>query len=324
MQQLNRSGELPIIQLDYFTIGKTTMAKTMTVLVGYCCTTRGCCAVYTRRKGTGDVYVVHAIAWIDGLGRAEVKLMCDQEEALIQVRDTIQGMRNKKTLPLTSPQESKGSMGGVESCHGRIEAQVRTYTLHIEKKYEVDLAPDDPVMPWITRHSAWTINKYQLGQDGKTPHERQVGTPHSGFILEFAECCMFRVLGVHQHKMAPRWLEGVWVGKFELTDEHICLTPQGVRRARSVRRREPEQQWSKEFFRSVRGMPWNPLAKEVATKAAEMMRQGEALRRQHRMYITKAVVTEAGATPGCKGCTGQAVAHTGRTWVILMPIPDGP
>ena len=46
-------------------------------------------------------------------------------------------------------------------------------------------------------------------------------------------------------KLADRWKSGVWLGKSDLTDEHLVRTDDGVVYARSVRRLA-ENSWSEE------------------------------------------------------------------------------
>ena len=51
-------------------------------------------------------------------------------------------------------------------------------------------------------------------------------------------------------KLADRWKSGVWLGKSDLTDEHLVRTDDGVVYARSVRRLA-ENSWSEENLKAV-------------------------------------------------------------------------
>ena len=57
--------------------------------------------------------------------------------------------------------------------------------------------------------------------------------------------------------MADRWKSAVWLGKNDLTDEHLVRTDEGVVYARSVRRLA-EHSWSEENLRAVVETPQRP------------------------------------------------------------------
>ena len=56
--------------------------------------------------------------------------------------------------------------------------------------------------------------------------------------------------------MADRWKSGVWLGKSDLTDEHLVRTDDGVVYARS--RRLAENSWSEENLTAVVETPQKP------------------------------------------------------------------
>ena len=58
-------------------------------------------------------------------------------------------------------------------------------------------------------------------------------------------------------KLADRWKSGVWLGKSDLTDEHLVRTDDGVVYARSVRRLA-ENSWSEENLKAVVETPQKP------------------------------------------------------------------
>ena len=70
-------------------------------------------------------------------------------------------------------------------------------------------------------------------------------------------------------KLADRWKCAVWLGKSDLTDEHLVRTDDGVENARSVRRLA-EHSWSEENLRSVAETP--PKPRSTATDDASDLR----------------------------------------------------
>ena len=66
-----------------------------------------------------------------------------------------------------------------------------------------------------------------------------------------------RDLEIPHRSLADRWKSGVWLGKSDLTDEHLVRTNDGVVYARSVRRLA-ENSWSEENLKSVIETPQKP------------------------------------------------------------------
>ena len=56
-----------------------------------------------------------------------------------------------------------------------------------------------------------------------------------------------------------RWTAGCWVGRSELSDEHILLTERGIRMTRTVRRVPESERWDKKLILAALGVPWNPM-----------------------------------------------------------------
>ena len=81
--------------------------------------------------------------------------------------------------------------------------------------------------------------------------------------MEFGETVLARLPEVGKGsgnpapKLADRWKSGVWLGKSDLTDEHLVRTDDGVMYARSVRRLA-ENSWSEENLKAVVETPLKP------------------------------------------------------------------
>ena len=74
-----------------------------------------------------------------------------------------------------------------------------------------------------------------------------MGGPYRGKLVEFGETVLAHLPEVGKGsgnpapKLADRWKSGVWLGKSDLTDEHLVRTDDGVVYARSVRESERER-----------------------------------------------------------------------------------
>ena len=75
---------------------------------------------------------------------------------------------------LTHPRESQ-SNGLAERSVGVLEDFVRTTVLALRVNLNVDFAVDHPLVDWAVQHSAYLLNKYSLGKDGRTSYGRLHG-----------------------------------------------------------------------------------------------------------------------------------------------------
>ena len=78
-------------------------------------------------------------------------------------------------------------------------------------------------------------------------------------MIEFGERIWYQPL---RHKSLgsaqPRWREGVFVEMCMHTGEELTATPEGVCKARSVRRRVGSEMWDPTDISKVTGTPWKP------------------------------------------------------------------
>ena len=105
------------------------------------------------------------------------------------------------------------------------------------------------------------MNRYQVGIDGKTAHERLRGRKFRRDIAVFGEGVLYiRSESVGQDKYNSGWGEGAFIGVREESGEPIVGTEQGVIKARAFRRRGSEKErWLKGHVKSVGGIPWEPI-----------------------------------------------------------------
>ena len=121
---------------------------------------------------------------------------------------------------------------------------------------------DNALMRWIVRHAAWLIPRFR-SSEVQSPFYRAMGGPYRGKLVEFGETVLAHLpeggkgSGNPAPKLADRWKPGVWLGKSDLTDEHLVRTDDGVMYARSVRRLA-ENSWSEENLKAVVETPQKP------------------------------------------------------------------
>ena len=101
-----------------------------------------------------------------------------------------------------------------ERAHFSIEGQIRTIKIEFERNFKGQKrGPAHKLCPWLVRHTAWVLNRFQPKFDGKTSYERQTGKKYKSEILQFGETRMFQEEIGTIGKMENRWSRGVWIGK---------------------------------------------------------------------------------------------------------------
>ena len=114
---------------------------------------------------------------------------------------------------------------------------------------------DNALMRWIVRHAAWLVPRFR-GSDVQSPSYRAMGVPYRGKLVGVGETVLAHLPEVGKGsgnpapKLADRWKSGMWLGKSDLTNEHLVRTDDGFVYARSVRRLA-ENNWSEENLKAV-------------------------------------------------------------------------
>ena len=109
-------------------------------------------------------------------------------------------------------------------------------------------------LPWIIEYSAFSLNRFEVGHDGKTAYERLKGKEAKVLGIGFGEMVSWRMkpapgpLG----KLDSLWHDGVR-GK---SGEIIVGNKKGVWKTRTVRRKPIEDRWTSSAPECVVGVPW--------------------------------------------------------------------
>ena len=76
-------------------------------------------------------------------------------------------------------------------------------------------------LPWLIKHAAALLNRFQVGADGMTPHRRLRGKKFNRAMVEFGECIWYLKPGTKgQYKRETRWANGVFLGIRE--EQAVC------------------------------------------------------------------------------------------------------
>ena len=187
-----------------------------------------------------------------------VEIKTDGEFSIVEIARRVQTRRDKKTTVARTSVGGHQEIGAVERTNGTVQAQLRAYYLDVQDRMKVRIIPGTQLFPWMLRHSVWTIVRYQSDQRTKqTPYERKRGCQYES---AFADADKMRA-----GKLDSAWVNAVWVGRVDRSNEQQLLTTKGCNRSRMVRRIPDGNQAS--YQAEVQGLPW-----ETLKRSAEMLR----------------------------------------------------
>ena len=274
IERVIEDSELPIVQCDYLVLNNTAASDGLKVLSMFLKSFGYGTSTVVETKGTADTF---AMTWrvkmLNCLGLSDIILQCDPEPSLIKWAESDKSKRQGRLITRSSPRRSHQSNGSVENYQKQSQGQVRTMLAALQDRTQYRPTTDSALMKWIVRHAAWLIPRF-MGNDVQSPLHRAMGGPYRGKLLEFGESVLAHLPEVgkgsgNPAKLADRWKSAVWLGKSDLTDEHLVRTDEGVVHARSVRRLAVLG-WSEENLRAVIETPQKPKSMTAdITPAAE-------------------------------------------------------
>ena len=236
----------------------------MPVLVGREKKTKMMIAHVVPFKGGGvDWLVEQLIRDLRKVGvHGKVVLKIDQENPILDVLNDVCTQRGKEsdsavTLVESSPKGESQSNGIAERAVQDLEEGVRTHKLDLEAKLKTTVRISHPCISWMVENVADIINKFKIGHDGRTAHERLKGKTSKGVIHEFGSVILHRIPEKPQGGlMMERWVQGVWLGKRFTTDEHVIPLENGkVVRTRNVQPKSLEDGWKFDEIDKIKGQP---------------------------------------------------------------------
>jgi hypothetical protein len=304
--------EVPEVCMDYCFLREKAGEDYTVVLVGKDRETKLIMAHVVPCKGAEIDWVAEQVCRdLKKFGiKGDVNFKTDQEPALVDLVNKICSLRpeSRSVTSHSGVGDSKGN-GLAERAVQQVEEMVRVHKLAVETRIKEKLPVNHPMMGWLVEHAADVLNRYSVGQDGRTPYQRLKGRKFMGNMLEFGSPVMFRVSGkVAGGIMQERWFPGVWVGKKLHTDEHMVMKEDGlVVRSRAVRENSVElklQDYDK--LRSTPHDPQGTIRSAIASARPAVPikedKEEELEYRPRRAKLTQDIVQKYGCTAGCPKC----------------------
>ncbi len=278
----DKSG-LPIVSMDYAALNEEYDAegnritgesdekdeKRIKMIIGKDEVTSNVFAHFVLCKGVHDEWVNRKIVRdLEEIGRAHTILKTDGEPALVALQNRLQTLRAGRTVPRNPPAYNPQSNGACEKAVQDVTAQLRVIKLGLEARLDTKIDDWLPIVQWMLEHATFLLNKFNVGEDGMTPHERTIGRKWRRPVVEFGEVVLAKMAlrklqkgkkKKQKRKLALRCVEGIWVGQVARTGENIVIKESGdAVRCRTIRRVPIEHRWKAERVLLVRATPRLP------------------------------------------------------------------
>ena len=85
-----------------------------------------------------------------------------------------------------SPRHSHQSNGGAERAISTMRGLARVFLLHMVGKVGLPQLPANSAWwPWVSRHAAWTYNRFHRRRDGRAPYSGLRNNNYAQVVLPF-------------------------------------------------------------------------------------------------------------------------------------------
>ena len=256
---------LPTISLDY-----ELLEEKITLMVAKDEPSGSVLAYDCLCKGATDEWVIKELVKdLDAWGRKEICVKTDGEPAIVAFQTELMRVRQDRTVPQNPPAYDPQGNGGAEKAVQDVTAQIRCLKLALEARLGRNIEPRHPIMKWLVIHAAFLLTRYSKGHDGMTSWRRLMKRNWNGTLAEFGEYIWAKLqlkkspivkkIKRGKKKLEERSVDGVWLGIYPRTGEHIIAKDNGdVIRVRTINRRPRSERFNAEKIFAILATPRAP------------------------------------------------------------------
>ena len=217
-----------------------------------------------EKKGAVKFAVQWILKKLEQLALTELKIRTDSEHSITALAQQVRRQREQKTLVEQAPEADHQAIGGVERFHRVMQDQLRALRMQADIDLNTTLKAEMATTKWLVRHASWVIFRYFVNRACRsTAYFRVYGKNYSGTMVHLFETVLARRAedvqqGRRTSKWDSRWRVGVWLGKTEMSDEHLVYADGEVSHHRTIRRfaEKDPRRWQKELVVDMRVTPY--------------------------------------------------------------------
>ena len=214
-------------------------------------------AQFVPSKGVNDWSVKMVKQCLEALGSKRLAIRSDQEPAIIALRKEIKRHTHVEIIDENSQAYESQTNGFIENVAKRVQGHYRTIKDSVESRFRSRLSSDHVCLPWLLMFTVQSMNRYLIGNDGKTAHHRCRGRPLKAYMAEFGEKVYYlRLNSKGKEKDKSRWADGTFLGGITESNEVLIGTAGGVIKARDSRRiNNVTGRWNRDELDTIKGAP---------------------------------------------------------------------
>ena len=135
------------------------------------------------------------------------------ESSITALKNAVKGSVEVSLGVEASPVGDSKANGEIERAIKTVQGQIRTLKSALEEHYKTTFTEEHVMLPWLVAYASSLVNKFTIGEDGKTAHQRARCRKFSKPLPEFGECVMFtRALPKKNYnKFEAQWESGVYL-----------------------------------------------------------------------------------------------------------------
>ena len=196
-----------------------------------------------------------------GISNERFVAKSDQEASISAIVAELARLRKDKGTSIEESQVGdSNSNARAEVAVQEFKGMFRTLRSALDGNIGSPVAINHAIIPWLVRHAAATVTRYQVRADGRTAFQRIKGYKGIMPVCEFAEMVHFRQQKANKLPgYEDRWQDGLWLGYDLRSGENIVGTSTGVYRTGATRRKSEDHRWSRTMMDSLVGDPEIPV-----------------------------------------------------------------
>ena len=303
--------------MDYAFIRRRIEEDTVTLLICKDRDTRAIRAHALQFKGTClDEASSKAAQAVSPYGyKGKIAIKCDNEPALLDLRNVVVATLSVGVLPIKPPPMESQSNGSIEAGVRTFKGVLRVHLFALERKINSHVPTAHPLMKWLVEHVADVVTKYLQGADGKSAYNRLFGKHVHEEGFEFGENVLYRLRPSKDQNVVldPRWEPGTWLGRSWGTTLHRAMVnSKKVIEVRSVQRVPKPERWDSGVLNDLVATPSRWTIADDDVEPAVVFRPAQAqveppqvkpqLYNPRRAFLTQSDFERFGFTTSCRRC----------------------